>query len=102
MWPLAGDVLRSLGPEKEEVNAMLEGKRKELIDKRGGIDVAEIELEFAQMCINEVLEPSIEVFSALKSSSINVDDITHTNETSSITTADVTDVMSSNYATTGN
>ena len=79
---------------------MLEGKRKEFIDKRGGIDVTEIELEFAQMCINEVLEPSIEVFSALKSSSINVYDITHTNETSSITTADVTDVMSSNYTTT--
>ena len=81
---------------------MLEGKRKELIDKWGSIDVTEIELKFAQMCINEVLEHSIEVFSALKSSSINVDDITHTNETSSVTTADVTDVMSSNYATTSN
>jgi len=100
--PFAGAVLRSLGAEKEEVNAILEGKRKELIDMRGGIDVAEIELEFAQMCINEVLEPSIEVSSALKDSSIIVDDITYTNETSSVTTADVTDVMSSNYTTTSN
>ena len=50
--PFAGAILRSLGAEKEEVNVMLEGKRKEFIDMRGGIDVAEIELEVAQICID--------------------------------------------------
>jgi len=96
--PFAGAVLRSLGAEKEEVNAMLEGKRKELIDMRGGIDVAEIELEFAQMCINEVLEPCSDPVS--KDTPSIVDDITYSNETSAIAATDVTDVIASNYTAT--
>ena len=99
--PFAGAVLRSLGAEKEEVNAILEGKRKELIDMRGGIDVAEIELEFAQMCINEVLEPSIDI--SVKESNAILDDITYANETSIVSDDDdVIDVVTNDTVATTN
>merc|ERR1711862_576550 len=48
---------------------MGEAKRKELIMMRGGIDVAEIELEFAQMCIDEIFIPEMENVIAVESSS---------------------------------